>query len=164
MNLLLSDEPDLTKSRIVKEIYDGACGTGGMLSSAEQFIKELNNEANPILYGQDWNDEAWAICKSDMLIKGEEADNIKLGDTFSNDGFPGKTFDYMLANPPFGVSWKQQERFIKRERDTLGYDGRFGVGKVVLRKGLLAFLPLPGFGIECHLAQFGCDPHVGRFE
>lgn len=124
VNLLLFDERDLTRSRIVKEIYDPACGTGGMLSSSEQFILKHNTEATPILYGQDWNDEAYAICKSDMLIKGEDADNVKLGDTFSNDGFPEKTFDYMLANPPFGVSWKQQERLIKKERDALGHDGR----------------------------------------
>ncbi len=140
VNLLLSDEPDLTKSHIVKTIYDGACGTGGMLSSAEQFIKGLNADANPILYGQDWNDEAYAICKSDMLIKGEDSENVKLGDTFSDDGFPDKTFDYMLANPPFGVSWKQQERVIKKEKDSLGYDGRFGAGLPRVNDGALLFL------------------------
>ncbi len=140
VNLLLSDESDLTKSHIVKTIYDGACGTGGMLSSAEQFILDLNSKAAPILYGQDWNDEAYAICKSDMLIKGEDADNVKLGDTFSDDGFPNHTFDYMLANPPFGVSWKQQEQFIKRERDSLGYDGRFGAGLPRVNDGALLFL------------------------
>ena len=86
-----------TKSHIVKMIYDPACGTGGMLSSAEQFIREYNSEAKPLLYGQDWNDEAYAICKADMLIKGEDADNVKIGDTFSDDGFPDQTFDYMLA-------------------------------------------------------------------
>ena len=140
VNLLLSDEPDLTKSRIVKTIYDPACGTGGMLSSAEQFIYEYNPDAAPILYGQDWNDEAYAICKSDMLIKGEDADNVKLGDTFASDGFPDDTFDYMLANPPFGVSWKQQQRFIGRERDSLGYDGRFGAGLPRVNDGALLFL------------------------
>jgi type I restriction enzyme M protein len=140
VSLLLTGEPDLNKTRIVKEIYDGACGTGGMLSSAEKFILRHNVDANPILYGQDWNDEAYAICKSDMLIKGEDADNVKLGDTFSNDGFPDKTFDYMLANPPFGVSWKQQERFIKGERDSLGYDGRFGAGLPRVNDGALLFL------------------------
>ena len=140
VNLLLSDEPDLTKSHIVKTIYDPACGTGGMLSSSEQFILEHNAEARPILYGQDWNDEAYAICKSDMLIKGEDADNVKLGDTFSDDGFPDETFDYMLANPPFGVSWKQQERLIKNERDSLGYDGRFGAGLPRVNDGALLFL------------------------
>ena len=140
VNLLLSDEPDLTRGGIVKTIYDPACGTGGMLSSAEQFIYEYNPDAHPVLYGQDWNDEAYAICKSDMLIKGENADNVKLGDTFSDDGFPDETFDYMLANPPFGVSWKQQQRFIGRERDSLGYDGRFGAGLPRVNDGALLFL------------------------
>ena len=72
----------------MKTIYDPACGTGGMLSVAEKYIRDLNTDAKPMLYGQDWNDEAWAVCKSDMLIKGEDADNIILGDTFTKDGFP----------------------------------------------------------------------------
>ena len=87
VNLLLSPEKDLRKSHVVKTIYDPACGTGGMLSVAEKYIRDLNAEANPHLFGQDWNDEAWAVCKSDMLIKGEDADNIILGDTFTKDGF-----------------------------------------------------------------------------
>ena len=115
VNLLLSPEKDLARSHVVKTIYDPACGTGGMLSVAEKYIRDLNADAQPKLFGQDWNDEAWAVCKSDMLIKGEDADNIILGDTFTKDGFDrdadGKkwTFDYMLANPPFGVEWKQQQ-------------------------------------------------------
>lgn len=87
VNLLLSPEKDLRKSHVVKTIYDPACGTGGMLSVSEQYIKRLNADAQPKLFGQDWNDESWAVCKSDMLIKGEEADNIVLGDTFTKDGF-----------------------------------------------------------------------------
>lgn len=146
VNLLLSPEKDLGKSHVVKTIYDPACGTGGMLSVAENYIRTLNNEAQPKLYGQDWNDEAWAICKSDMLIKGEDADNIIPGDTFTKDGFArtseGKkwTFDYMLANPPFGVEWKQQQRFIEQERDTLGFAGRFGAGTPRVNDGALLFL------------------------
>ncbi len=140
VNLLLSDESDLAKSHIVKMIYDPACGTGGMLSSAEQFIRDYNRDAKPLLYGQDWNDESYAICKSDMLIKGEDANNIKLGDTFSDDGFPDQTFDYMLANPPFGVSWKQQQRFIEQEHKSQGYDGRFGAGLPRINDGALLFL------------------------
>ncbi len=140
VNLLLSDEPDLAKSHIVKTIYDPACGTGGMLSSAEQFLRKYNRHAQPVLFGQDWNDEAYAICKSDMLIKGENSENIKLGDTFSADGFPDETFDYMLANPPFGVSWKQQQRFIEQEQRSLGYDGRFGAGTPRINDGALLFL------------------------
>ncbi|MCF7855239.1 MAG: type I restriction-modification system subunit M, partial [Candidatus Pacebacteria bacterium] len=140
VNLLLSDEPDLAKSHVVKTIYDPACGTGGMLSSAEQFIRRFNSDAKPVLYGQDWNDEAYAICKSDMLIKGENSENIKLGDTFADDGFPDETFDYMLANPPFGVSWKQQQKFIDDEHKKLGYDGRFGAGTPRVNDGALLFL------------------------
>jgi type I restriction enzyme M protein len=117
-----------------------------MLSGSEKYIHDLNAEANPLLFGQDWNDEAWAVCKSDMLIKGEEADNIILGDTFTKDGFDrdkeGRkiTFDYMLANPPFGVEWKQQQRFIEQESATLGYEGRFGAGLQRVNDGALLFL------------------------
>src|SRR5213595_328660 len=140
VNLLLSPEQDLRRSHVVKTVYDPACGTGGMLSVSEKYIRELNSKANPLLYGQDWNDDAWAVCKSDMLIKGEDADNIILGDTFSKDGFPDDKFDYMLANPPFGVEWKQQQRFIEQERDTLGYSGRFGAGTPRINDGSLLFL------------------------
>lgn len=146
VNLLLSPEKDLAKSHVVKTIYDPACGTGGMLSVAEEYIKRLNADAKPNLYGQDWNDEAWAVCKSDMLIKGENSDNIVLDDTFTKDGFARDeddkkiVFDYMLANPPFGVEWKQQQRFIEKERETLGYDGRFGAGTPRVNDGALLFL------------------------
>ena len=146
VNLLLAPERDLRKSHVVKTIYDPACGTGGMLSVAEKYIRDLNAEANPHLFGQDWNDESWAVCKADMLIKGEDADNIVLGDTFTRDGFgrdaEGKkrTFDYMLANPPFGVEWKQQQKYIQHEADTLGYEGRFGAGLPRINDGSLLFL------------------------
>ncbi len=146
VNLLLAPEKDLARSHVVKTIYDPACGTGGMLSVAEKYIRDLNADAQPKLFGQDWNDEAWAVCKSDMLIKGEDADAIILGDTFTKDGFDrdanGKKwiFDYMLANPPFGVEWKQQQRYIENERDTLGFDGRFGAGTPRVNDGALLFL------------------------
>ena len=146
VNLLLSDEPDLAKGHIVKTIYDPACGTGGMLSTADQYIRQLNADASPIAYGQDWNDEAFAICKADMLIKGQDAENIKRGDSFEDDGFQRDsnddkyTFDYMLANPPFGVSWKQQQKFIEKEHEKLGYDGRFGAGLPRVNDGALLFL------------------------
>ena len=146
VNLLLSPEKDLARSHVVKTIYDPTCGTGGMLSVSEKYIRDLNAQARPLLFGQDWNDEAWAVCKSDMLIKGEDADNIVLGDTFTRDGFARDrdnqkiTFDYMLANPPFGVEWKQQQRYIEQERDSLGYDGRFGAGTPRVNDGALLFL------------------------
>ena len=146
VNLLLAPEDDLGNSHVVKTIYDPACGTGGMLSVAEEYIRQLNRDAQPKLFGQDWNDEAWAVCKSDMLIKGEDADNIILGDTFKDDGFDRNsdgvkwTFDYMLANPPFGVEWKQQQKHIQREADTLGFEGRFGAGTPRINDGALLFL------------------------
>lgn len=140
VNLLLAPEQDLARSHVVKTIFDPACGTGGMLSVAEQYIRDLNSEANPIVFGQDWNDEAWAVCKSDMLIKGEDADNIRQGDSFTQDGFRDDRFDYMLANPPFGVTWKQQERAITQEHETLGYEGRFGAGLPRVNDGSLLFL------------------------
>ncbi|MGP8013439.1 MAG: N-6 DNA methylase [Smithella sp.] len=140
VNLLLSPETDLRKSHVVKTIYDPACGTGGMLSVAENYIRTLNSEAQPHLYGQDWNDEAYAICRADMLIKGEDADNIKPECTFEHDGFPKTKFDYMLANPPFGVEWKQQQKTITDEYEKLGYDGRFGAGLPRINDGSLLFL------------------------
>jgi type I restriction enzyme M protein len=146
VNLLLSPEKDLRKSHVVKTIYDPACGTGGMLSVAEKYIRDLNADANPLLFGQDWNDEAWAVCKSDMLIKGEDAENILRGDTFTQDGFERDTdgrqytFDYMLANPPFGVEWKQQAKHIEQEAKKLGHNGRFGAGLPRINDGSLLFL------------------------
>jgi type I restriction enzyme M protein len=140
VNLLLSPEVDLRKSHVVKTIYDPACGTGGMLSVAENYIRDLNSQAQPHLYGQDWNDEAYAICRADMLIKGEDSNNIKPDCTFEKDGFPKEKFDYMLANPPFGVEWKQQQRTIENEHSTLGYDGRFGAGLPRINDGSLLFL------------------------
>ena len=146
VSLLLSPEPDLGDAHVVKTIYDPACGTGGMLSVAEDYLIEHNSASNPILYGQDWNDDAWAVCKSDMLLKGENAENIILGDTFTSDGYEYRpdgtkyTFDYMLANPPFGVEWKQQQHAIEQQRDTLGYEGRFGAGLPRINDGSLLFL------------------------
>ena len=140
VNLLLSDETDLARSHVVKTIYDPTCGTGGMLSTAEQYLRNLNSKANPQLFGQDFNDESWAVCKSDMLIKGENAENIKLGDTLKDDQHAGAQFDYMLANPPFGVEWKQQQKTVEDEHLKLGYNGRFGAGLPRINDGAFLFL------------------------
>ena len=146
VNLLLWPEKDLARSHVVKTIYDPACGTGGMLSVAQEYIRDLDADAQPKLFGQDCNNEAWAVCKSDMLIKGEDADAIVLGDSFTKDGFDrtsdGRkwTFDYMLANPPFGVEWKQQQKYIEGEKDTFGFNGRFGAGTPRVNDGALLFL------------------------
>ncbi|MBK9417972.1 MAG: N-6 DNA methylase [Flavobacteriales bacterium] len=140
VNLLLSDETDLAKSNVVKTIYDPTCGTGGMLSTAEHYLRSLNSKASPHLFGQDFNDESWAVCKSDMLIKGENADNIILGDTLKDDGHAEKQFDYMLANPPFGVEWKQQLKAVEDEHVKQGYNGRFGAGLPRINDGAFLFL------------------------
>ena len=145
-NLILSPETDLHKEGVVKTIYDPACGTGGMLSVAEEFLREHNSSIKPILYGQDYNDESWAICKADILIKGGDADLIALGDsliddkhTVTKEGTP-LTFDYMMANPPFGVAWHNQYQAIKNEHDTLGFDGSYGPGLPRISDGSLLFL------------------------
>ncbi|GAB1468969.1 hypothetical protein MASR2M64_17390 [Candidatus Cloacimonadota bacterium] len=139
VNLLLSPEADLAKSHVVKTIFDPACGTGGMLTAAETYIKELNRDAKPHMYGQDWNKESYAVCCSDMLIKGENAD-IHYGCSFEEDGFSTGRFDYMLANPPFGVEWKRQQKTITTEHENLGFKGRFGAGLPRINDGSLLFL------------------------
>ena len=146
VSLLLSPEPDLGRGHVVKTIFDPACGTGGMLTVAERFLREHNADARPHLFGQDINDESWAVCRADMLIKGDEAARVMQGDSFTNDHFGRgaedmpSAFDYMLANPPFGVEWKQQKQAIERERDTLGDRGRFGAGLPRINDGSLLFL------------------------
>jgi len=139
VNLLLSPEADLAKSHVVKTIFDPACGTGGMLTAAETYIKELNRDAKPHLYGQDWNKESYAVCCSDMLIKGEDA-KIHYGCSFEQDGFSTDKFYYMLANPPFGVEWKKQQKTITDEHEKLGFNGRFGAGLPRINDGSLLFL------------------------
>ena len=139
VNLLLSPEADLAKSHVVKTIFAPACGPGGMLTAAETHIKELNRDAQPHLFGQDWNKESYAVCRSDMLIKDEKGD-IRFGCSFEQDGFPAHKFDYMLANPPFGVEWKKQQLSITKEHENMGYDGRFGAGLPRINDGSLLFL------------------------
>ena len=109
-------EPDgeaLTKPGIVRTLCDPACGTGGMLSVAEDYLRELNPQARLECYGQEYNPESYAICGSDLMMKGQNLENVKFGDSFTADGLAGMRFDYLLANPPFGVEWKPEERFIR---------------------------------------------------
>ena len=138
--LFVNDKEILRKKGIVKTLYDPACGTGGMLSVAEEYLHELNPDAKLEVFGQEWNDQSFAICKSDMLIKGQNPNNIVFGDSFSKDGFPDEEFDYMLANPPFGVEWKKSEKFIKDEHASKGFAGRFGAGLPAISDGSLLFL------------------------
>ncbi len=138
--LFVSDADILTKEGIVKTLYDPACGTGGMLSVAEEYLKELNPDARLEVFGQELNDESFAICKSDMLIKGQNAANIKFGNSFTADGLPDGRFDYMLSNPPFGVEWKKVEKFIRDENEDQGHAGRFGAGLPGISDGSFLFL------------------------
>ncbi|MCB2051124.1 MAG: SAM-dependent DNA methyltransferase [Novosphingobium sp.] len=143
-HLVYTGEEDVYKPGIYREIYDPACGTGGMLSVSEETIRAQNDRAQLGLYGQEYNDESWAICCSDMLIKDEETDHIVLGDTLGDgktfDGFQGKQFHYMLANPPFGVEWKDQHKVVGKEASELGFSGRFGAGLPAINDGSLLFL------------------------
>lgn len=138
--LFINDRDILSKKGIVKTLYDCACGTGGMLSIAEEYLNELNPDARLEVFGQELNDESYAICKSDMMIKGQKAVNIKFGNSFTNDGFPDEKFDYMLANPPFGVEWKKVQKEVKNEHDKKGYGGRFGAGLPRISDGSFLFL------------------------
>src|SRR6266567_7528810 len=141
VNLLFVDDSEiLTKKGIVKTLYDPACGTGGMLSIADEYLHELNPDAQLELFGQELNPESYAICKSDMLIKGQNANHIKLGNSFTQDQLENETFDYMLSNPPFGVEWKKVEKEIKKEHEKKGYNGRFGAGLPRISDGALLFL------------------------
>ena len=141
VNLLFTpDSQVLRTAGAVRTLYDPACGTGGMLSVAEEFLRDLNPGAKLEVFGQDYNNEAFAICCSDMMIKGQHPDNIKFGDSFTQDGLPGKKFDYLLANPPFGVEWKPQADKIVAEHNEKGFDGRFGPGLPRINDGSLLFL------------------------
>ena len=143
-NLVYTGERDVYRPGIYRTIYDPACGTGGMLSESEKFILGQNEQANLALFGQEYNDESWAICCSDMLIKDEDTGSIILGDTLGDgktgDGFEGKRFHYMLANPPFGVEWKDQKTIVEWEHDVSGFNGRFGAGLPAINDGSLLFL------------------------
>jgi len=138
--LFINDRDMLSKKGIVKTLYDCACGTGGMLSVAEEYLKELNPDARLEVFGQELNDESYAICKADMMIKGQKAGNIKFGNSFTSDGFPNEKFDYSLVNPPFGVAWKKVQKFIKGEHTKEGFGGRFGAGLPRVSDGSLLFL------------------------
>jgi len=138
--LFIPDGEVLTRRGIIKTLYDPACGTGGMLSVSDEYIHELNPDARLELFGEDFNEQAYAVCGSDMMIKGQNLDNIHFGDSIKDDFFKGKTFDYMLANPPFGVEWKPQQAKIKREHEEEGYGGRYGPGLPRISDGSLLFL------------------------
>jgi type I restriction enzyme M protein len=138
--LFIEDDALLTKPGIVKSLYDPACGTGGMLSVAEDYLRKLNPEASLKVFGQELNAETYAICRSDMMLKGQDASRIVYGNSFTEDGHPNGRFDYLLANPPFGVEWKKVEDEIKAEHTKLGFAGRFGAGLPRINDGSFLFL------------------------
>ncbi|ELI1752163.1 type I restriction-modification system subunit M [Vibrio cholerae] len=139
-SLLFTNEDELTSSGLVRSIYDPTAGTGGFLSSGMEYVHKLNEKASLSAFGQELNPESYAICKADMLIKGQKVDNIKLGNTLSNDQLRNDKFDYMLSNPPFGVDWKKIQKQINDEHTKKGFEGRFGAGLPRVSDGSLLFL------------------------
>lgn len=138
--LFLNDRDILTKKGIVKTIYDCCAGTGGMLSVAEEYLHELNPDARLEVFGQELNPESYAICKSDMLIKGQNPTNIKKGNSISEDKLPHEKFDYLITNPPFGVKWQKIQKQVTAEHDERGFGGRFGAGLPSVSDGSFLFL------------------------
>ena len=141
VNLIFIEDDDiLSKKGVVRTIYDPTAGTGGMLSVAGEYLAEHNPEARLTVFGQELNPESYAICKGDMLIKGQDVANIVMGNTLSEDGHAHKKFDYMLSNPPFGVEWKKVEKEIRKEHEQMGFNGRFGAGLPRVSDGSMLFL------------------------
>jgi type I restriction enzyme M protein len=138
--LFIEDDEALSLPGVVRTIYDPTAGTGGMLSVAEDRLAEMNPEAKLVMFGQELNPESYAICKADMLIKGQDVSNIAFGNTLSDDELQLKTFDYLLANPPFGVEWKKIEKTVRDEHERQGFNGRFGPGLPRVSDGSLLFL------------------------
>lgn len=139
VNILFNSDNDILTENVAKTLYDPACGTGGMLSVAEDYLKKINSSAKLLPFGQEINDETFAICKADMLIKGNDADNIKNGNTLSDDRFKGEKFDYILSNPPFGREWKNDKKAVEAEAK-LGAAGRFAAGLPAVGDGQMLFL------------------------
>ena len=139
VNILFTNDNDILTGNVAKTIYDPACGTGGMLSVAQDYMKKLNSSATLLPFGQEINDETFAICKADMLIKGNDANNIRNGNTLSDDNFKGEKFDYVLSNPPFGREWKNDKKAVEAEAK-LKAGGRFGAGLPAIGDGQMLFL------------------------
>ena len=142
VNLLFIEDDDVLTpgNAVVRTLYDPTAGTGGMLSVAGEHLLEHNPAARLTMFGQELNDESYAICKADMLIKGQDVSNIVVGNTLSDDGHRNRRFDYMLSNPPFGVEWKKVEKDVRREHAEQGFAGRFGPGLPRVSDGSMLFL------------------------
>ena len=140
VNILFHDDNDiLSGNNVAKTIYDPACGTGGMLSVSEEYLHELNAATELLAFGQELNDQTFAICKADMLIKGNDANFIKDGNTLSDDQFEGQKFDYIISNPPFGREWKNEKTKVEAEAKR-GFAGRFGAGVPAVSDGQMLYL------------------------
>lgn len=139
VNILFLNDRDILSENVAKSVYDPACGTGGMLSVAQEYLKELNSDAELLCFGQEINDQTFAVCKADILIKGGDADQIKNGNTLSDDLFPNDRFDYILSNPPFGREWKNEKAKVEAEAKR-GFSGRFGAGLPAIGDGQMLFL------------------------
>jgi type I restriction enzyme M protein len=170
VNLIFAEDDEvLSNPGVVRTIYDPTAGTGGMLSVAGEWIHEHNPQARLTVFGQELNDESYAICKADMLIKGQDVSNIKPGDTLAHDGHAHQVFDYMLSNPPFGVEWKQSEKAVRKEYEDHGYNGRFGPGLPRISDGSLLFMlhlvkkmrPLADGGARFCIVQNGSPLFTG---
>ncbi|WP_226163734.1 type I restriction-modification system subunit M [Hymenobacter terricola] len=145
--LLTPDDKLLQAAGPVRTLLDPTCGTGGMLSEAQHHVRKLNRDAHFLAYGQDFNPRAYAVAAADFLIKNEnnpkallEKENVRLGDTLTDDQFEDQTFNYFLANPPFGLDWKKQQKKVQAEHDRKGFDGRFGAGLPRINDGSFLFL------------------------
>ena len=138
--LIANDDAKLTGKGIIRQVYDPACGTGGMLALTEEALKDFNPSIRVELFGQELNPESFAICKSDMLVTGHDPEQIAFGNTLTRDAHKDKKFHYMLSNPPYGVDWKKYQEPIKEEAATQGFDGRFGSGTPRISDGQLLFL------------------------
>ncbi|SMQ70954.1 class I SAM-dependent DNA methyltransferase [Agreia sp. VKM Ac-1783] len=138
--LFIADDEALNQKGVVRSIYDPTAGTGGMLSVADEYLLEHNPDARLVMYGQEINGESYAICKADLVIKGQDINHIVHGDTLTDDGLTGETFDYCLSNPPFGVDWNKQRPAVLKEHEDQGFNGRFGPGLPRVSDGSLLFL------------------------
>lgn len=139
VNIVFEDQEDLADSSKIKTVYDGACGTGGILSASMEYASKLNSSSKMIVYGQELNDQTYAICKADMLIKGENSNNIRKGNTLSDDKFPDEKFDFIMMNPPFGREWKSEKDAVEAEAKE-GVNGRFPAGTPAISDSQLLFL------------------------
>ncbi|HKI84213.1 MAG TPA: class I SAM-dependent DNA methyltransferase, partial [Candidatus Krumholzibacteria bacterium] len=151
--VFMDDDGALSEPGVIRTIYDPTAGTGGFLSSGVEYLEELNRDVVVRVFGQELNPESYAICKADMLIKGQDVENIKYGNTLSEDQLPLQHFDFMLSNPPFGVDWKKVQKQVEDERRKKGFNGRFGPGTPRVSDGSMLFL--------LHLISKMKDPKEG---